>query len=200
MTRVVLATNNLGKVGELRAILNGTGLELLAAGDAGGAPEVEETGATFEENALIKARAVSEHTGVAAIADDSGLEVDVLGGAPGVGSARYAGDEQNDAANVAKLMAALAAVPEEERQARFVCVAAYADATGQPVTARGTCEGRIADSPRGTQGFGYDPVFIPKGYAETMAELDPDTKNAISHRGRAFRALREQLRAAGIAP
>jgi len=198
MARVVLATNNPGKVAELRAILGGSSLELLSASDVGGLPDVEETADTFEENAIVKAVEISRHTGLAAIADDSGLEVDAIGGAPGVRSARYAGQSQDDAANVARLLIELEGVAEEERTARFVCIAAYVDTEGRRLTARGTCEGRIGFDPRGSRGFGYDPVFVPDGYEQTMAELSPETKNAISHRGKAFRALREQLREAGV--
>lgn len=198
MPRVVLATNNKGKIAELRAILGGSSLELLSADEVGGLPDVEETAETFEENAFLKAQEVSRHTGLAAIADDSGLEVEALGAAPGVRSARYAGDAQDDAANVAKLLAELQVVPAAERGARFVCVAAFVDTEGRRLTARGTCEGSIAGGPRGTRGFGYDPVFVPEGYDRTMAELPAETKNVVSHRGKAFRALREQLRAAGV--
>lgn len=198
MARVVLATNNPGKVAELRAILGGDSLKLISASDLGGLPDVEETADTFEENAIAKALEASRHTGLAAIADDSGLEVDALGGAPGVRSARYAGESQDDAANVARLLGELEGVTEAERTARFVCVAAYVDTDGRRLTARGTCEGRIGLEPRGTRGFGYDPVFVPDGYEQTMAELSAETKNSISHRGKAFRALREQLRHAGV--
>ncbi len=198
MARVVLATNNPGKVAELRAILGGDSLELLSASDLGGLPDFEETADTFEGNAIAKALEASRHTGLAAIADDSGLEVDALGGAPGVRSARYAGESQDDAANVARLLGELEGVVEAERTARFVCVAACVDIDGRRLTARGTCEGRIGLEPRGTRGFGYDPVFVPDGYEQTMAELSAETKNSISHRGKAFRALREQLREAGV--
>lgn len=197
MPKAVLATRNAGKIAELRAILKDTRLELLGPEDVD-FPDVEETGETFEENALAKARAVSRHTGLAAIADDSGLDVSALGGAPGVRSARYAGYEHSDSANIAKLLGELAGLPDERRVARFVCVAAYVDPAGATIIASGTCEGRIVTEPRGAGGFGYDPVFVPEGHERTMAELPPEQKNAISHRGRAFRALRDQLRAAGV--
>lgn len=199
MARVVLATDNPGKVAELRAILAGTGLELVPGEGVGGLPDVEEFGESFEENAIAKARAACLYTGLAAMADDSGLEVDALGGAPGVRSARYAGETQSDAANVAKLLLELDGVPGSGRGARFVCVAAYVDPAGRTLTARGICKGRIIEQPRGGGGFGYDPVFVCEGHERTMAELPAGEKNAISHRGLAFRGLREQLRAAGVA-
>ncbi|RJQ55804.1 MAG: XTP/dITP diphosphatase [Actinobacteria bacterium] len=196
--KVVLATKNRGKIAELREILAGSGLEVLS-GEEVELPHVEETGSTFEENALRKASVTASALGMAAIADDSGLVVDVLGGEPGVRSARYAGDDAGDEENIAKLLSNLAGVPPEERTARFVCAAAYVESgDGESLLALGSCEGRILSEPRGEGGFGYDPVFLPEGYDLAMAELPPETKNAISHRGKAFRKLRDQLRAAGL--
>ncbi len=197
MLDLVLATKNAGKLAEVRQIMSGAGVRILG-GDEIDFPEVEETGTTFDENALTKATAVSDYTGLAALADDSGLVVDALCGAPGVFSSRYAGEPANDEANIAKLLSELSGVPVAERLARFLCVAVFVTPGGEAIAAGGACEGRIANEPRGSGGFGYDPVFIPEGYEQTMAELDAETKNRISHRGKAFRALRQQLRAAGI--
>ncbi len=197
MVEVILATRNRGKLAEVRQIMASSGLRVLGA-DEIEFPEVEESGETFDENALSKATEVSDYTGIATIADDSGLVVDALCGAPGVLSARYGGEQGNDEANIAKLLAKMKAVPDAERTARFICVAAYVEPPGRTIVSNGVCEGRIAPAPRGDRGFGYDPVFIPEGYERTMAELDAETKNSISHRGKAFRALREQLRAAGV--
>ncbi|MCK6529127.1 XTP/dITP diphosphatase [Myxococcota bacterium] len=189
--RVLLATRNPGKVRELRALLAGEGIEVLSAGDVPGAPDVPETGATFRENALLKAHALAA-PGLLAVADDSGLEVDALGGAPGVRSARYAGEPKDDARNSRRLLDELEGVPDEGRAARFRCALALV-ADGQEAVFEGTCEGRIAREPRGVGGFGYDPVFLPDGGTRTMAELSDAEKNAISHRGRAFAAARETI-------
>ncbi|MDX1619581.1 MAG: RdgB/HAM1 family non-canonical purine NTP pyrophosphatase [Nitriliruptorales bacterium] len=190
--RVVLASGNRSKLVELRRILEGLDVELvpMLEFDLEGA---EETGDTFEENALIKARAVAAATGLPALADDSGLEVDALGGAPGVHSARYAGIETDDIANNRKLREELAAIPEQERTARFVCVAALVTPDGREWTERGTMEGRIVDEPRGEGGFGYDPLFVSEGETRTNAELSPEEKDARSHRGEAFRAIRDDV-------
>ncbi len=189
MSKIVLATRNRGKIAELGAMLKDFQLEVKSLDDFPDLPEVPETGATFEDNALLKARAVSLATGLTAVADDSGLEVDALSGRPGVRSARYAGEEATDEANWRKLLAELAGVPEAARMARFVCVmAAYAPG-GATLTARGSWEGRIATAPRGTGGFGYDPVFLVPGLGRTAAELIPAEKNALSHRGEALRVL-----------
>lgn len=184
--RVLLATRNAGKVRELRALLSGEGIEVLSVADVPGAPEVEETGATFRENALLKARALAGATGLLAVADDSGLEVDALAGAPGVSSARYAGEPKDDVRNYQKLLEALGGVPDEARTARFRCALAVVAPWGEEAVFEGACEGRIAGGPRGSGGFGYDPVFLPAGGPRTMAELSDAEKNAISHRGRAF--------------
>jgi XTP/dITP diphosphohydrolase len=184
----VLATANPDKAREIREILGGSIRLLSRPADV---PDVEETGATLEDNARLKAAALSEATGSAAIADDTGLEVDALGGAPGVHSARYAGDGASYADNVAKLLEALTAVQgAEARRARFRTVAVAVWPGGGEVVAEGSVEGRIAEAPRGGNGFGYDPVFVADGTGgATLAELDAARKHAVSHRGRAFRAL-----------
>ena len=200
---LVLATHNQGKLRELRELLRGQvpGLDVdTQVVDAGavGAPDVAETGVTFAENSLLKARAVAQATGLVAIADDSGLAVDVLGGAPGIFSARWAGRHGDDAANLQLLLDQLADVPDEFRGAAFVCAAALAvpssgaGATpeeGREVVEYGQLEGTLLRAPRGAGGFGYDPVLQPSGLDRSCAELSPEEKNAISHRGHAFRAL-----------
>lgn len=191
MTSVVLATANPDKAREVRDLLAGAGLEV--APRPAGLGEVDETGSTLEENALIKARAVASATGAAAVADDTGLFVDALDGAPGVYSARYAGEGATYDDNVAKLLAALDGVPEP-RRARFVTVAALVRPGGEELVATGTLDGSIARLPAGSEGFGYDPVFVPDdGDGRTLAQLSATEKHAISHRGRAFRALVELL-------
>jgi XTP/dITP diphosphohydrolase len=169
-------------------------VELVAMSELG-VPSPVEDGATFEANALIKARVCAEATGLPAIADDSGLEVDALGGAPGVHSARYAGAGGDDAANNAKLVTALAGTPDEQRTARFVCAAVVVTPDGRQAVVRGTMEGRIARAARGEHGFGYDPYFVSDGAGDgrTNGELAPAEKDAISHRGAAFRALRPEV-------
>jgi XTP/dITP diphosphohydrolase len=196
---LVLATHNKGKLRELRELLRGQvpGLDVdTQVVDAGavGAPDVVETGVTFAENSLLKARAVAQATGLVAIADDSGLSVDVLGGAPGIFSARWAGRHGDDAANLQLLLAQLADVPDEYRGAAFVCAAALAvpgtpPEDGHEVVEYGQLEGTLLREPRGAGGFGYDPVLQPTGLDRSCAELSPEEKNAISHRGQAFRAL-----------
>jgi XTP/dITP diphosphohydrolase len=202
---LLLASANQGKLRELRTILDGLPVELVGLSQAGlgDPPEVDETGDTFLDNALLKARAYAAWSGLAAVADDSGLEVDALGGAPGVRSARYAGPGAGDQANLDKLLAALAGVPPERRTARFRCAAVLVDAAGMGEWhAEAAWEGRVLDAPRGTGGFGYDPVFLPDGWDRTSAEVDQQTKDAASHRGRAFRALRPTIEAwaSGITP
>jgi XTP/dITP diphosphohydrolase len=201
---LLLASANQGKLRELRAILDGLPVELVGLADAGrGAPpEVAETGASFLENALLKARAYAAWSGLAAVADDSGLEVDALDGAPGVRSARYAGEGAADQANLDKLLAELTGVPPERRTARFRCAAALVDPRVGEWHAEAAWEGRLLDMPRGTGGFGYDPVFVPDGWDRTSAEVDQATKDAASHRGKAFRALRPAIQAwaTGIRP
>ncbi len=188
--RVVLASTNPGKVREVNQLLAGLDVNVVPQSDFN-VPEVEETGLSFVENALLKARNAARHTGQAAIADDSGLEVDVLNGAPGIYSARYAGRGANDAANLNKLLADLAGVPEAERGARFQCVMVYLrhEFDPTPIICQGTWEGRILYEARGANGFGYDPVFYVPTHACSSAELPPDVKNSLSHRGQALRKL-----------
>lgn len=193
LNELVLATRNPGKVREMAALLADLGVTVRSLSDVPGAPEVEEDGRTFAENAVKKAETIARFTGLPALADDLGLEVDALGGAPGVFSARYAGEGASDAANNAKLLAALAGVPAERRTARYRCVLALAVPGMPTVTVEGVCEGRIAEQPRGTGGFGYDPLFYLPGRGKTMAELRPEEKNAISHRGQALRRLKALL-------
>ena len=191
--RLVLATGNRGKAWEIGAML-GPGWEVLLQSDCGVRP-IEETGASFLENALLKARHAAAATGLPALADDSGLEVDALGGAPGVRSARYAGPGAGDGKNVDRLLAELAQIPDSGRAARFHCVLAYVRGPGDehPIIAEGRWEGRITRSPRGSSGFGYDPVFEDPGSGLTAAEMTPAMKNERSHRGQALRALRQRL-------
>jgi XTP/dITP diphosphohydrolase len=196
--RVVLASGNPGKLREFSELLSGSGWSLARQSDLGiEAPP--ETGSTFLENALIKARNAARFSGLPAIADDSGIEVDALGGAPGVYSARFAGEGASDAANLDKLLAALAGMPESKRGARYRCVIVYVrDADDeQPLVGEGTWEGRIIDARRGSNGFGYDPSFVPLGETLTVAELPAGAKHALSHRGQALRAFLAQLKARG---
>ncbi len=219
--RLVIATSNPGKLREFRELLADLAVEVVAQGDLGLEP-VEETAASFVDNALLKARHAARATGLAAIADDSGLEVDALGGAPGIFSARYAGPNADDAANNAKLMTALAGVPEALRSARYRCALVYVEATavaqaepsapqsalptptpmpgggsptspGAPIIAERVWEGRILSAPRGSSGFGYDPYFYVPELQLTAAELDTAEKNRRSHRGRALRELKRLL-------
>ncbi len=190
MRRLVLATRNKGKIREIKAILAGLPLFLVDLGDYPDAPEVPEEAADFATNAREKALAVATYTGEWALADDSGLEVEALDGAPGVRSARYAGVHGNDAANIARLLAEMEDVPDGRRQARFVCWVALAGPDGTCLLAEGECRGEILRQPRGTGGFGYDPIFFLPEYGRTMAELPEEVKNRISHRARALAKLR----------
>jgi XTP/dITP diphosphohydrolase len=196
--RIVLATRNPHKVGELQVILDALvrelDLEIVGVGEFPDVAEVVETGVTFAENATLKAVAVAGATGLPALADDSGLAVDVLGGAPGVYSARWAGAHGHDRANLDLLLAQLCDVPDEHRSAAFVCAAALALPDGTVVVREGRMPGTLAREPRGDNGFGYDPILVVEGDSRTAAELSPEDKNAISHRGRAFRALAADLR------
>ena len=186
--RLILASNNAHKAREFREILAPLGIDVLTQSEAGCDFEADETGETFEENAYIKAEAAMRATGEAAVSDDSGLEVDALGGEPGVHSARYTGrHEDSDADRRAYLMKKLEGV--EHRSARFVSAICCVFPNGDVLRARGECPGEIAAYERGENGFGYDAMFIPEGYGLTMAELSPEEKNAISHRGRALREL-----------
>jgi len=190
--RVVVATANSGKLHEIRAALDFEHWRFVAAGDLDAEwPSPDENGDTFEENARIKARAARERFGLAALADDSGLEVDALGGEPGVYSSRYAGPCASDAENNSRLLLALADVPAGQRAARFRCAMVLIDEDGTEVIASGTCEGTIGFEARGEHGFGYDPLFLPLATpGRTMAQLDVAEKNTISHRGAALRELR----------
>lgn len=192
MTRVVLATRNAGKVEELRRILDG-GVELLGLEDVQPYEPGPETGATFAENALLKAQEAVRHTGLPAVADDSGLAVDAMNGMPGVLSARWSGAHGQDRANLELLLAQLVDVPDERLGAAFVCAAAYALPDGRSEVVLGEMRGRLVRDPRGTNGFGYDPVFVPEGMQVTSAELPSAEKDAISHRGKAFRLLVPKL-------
>ncbi|MFJ2507687.1 RdgB/HAM1 family non-canonical purine NTP pyrophosphatase [Arthrobacter citreus] len=192
--RLVLATRNAGKLNELRDLLRGRidGLDVdtqVIDAETAGVPDVPETGVTFEGNSLLKARAVAEASGLPAIADDSGLAVDVLGGAPGIFSARWSGVHGNDQANLDLLLAQLGDIGPEHRGAAFICAAALAVPGGEDVVERGELRGTLLAEPRGTGGFGYDPVLQPAGETRSCAELSRAEKNAISHRGQAFRAL-----------
>ncbi|MDP9398350.1 MAG: RdgB/HAM1 family non-canonical purine NTP pyrophosphatase [Actinomycetota bacterium] len=189
--RLVLATRNAGKVAELERILGAAGLQvdLLGVDAFPQVPEVPETGLTFAENALLKAMAVAAATSLPAVADDSGLCVDAMNGMPGIFSARWAGRHGDDQANLELLLAQLAEIPEGRRTGHFACAAALALPSGEQRVAEGRLDGDICRAPRGSGGFGYDPVFVPQGERRTTAELAPGEKDAISHRGRAFRAL-----------
>lgn len=195
--RMVLASGNRGKLAEIARVLADDHRIWISQSDFE-VPEAEETGLTFIENAIIKARNASAFTGLPALADDSGLEVDALGGAPGIYSARYAGPGKGDAENNAKLLEALSDYPEPEaRTARFRCVMVLLrhPADPAPIIAEGVWSGRIALAPRGDQGFGYDPVFMPDGESRHASELPPAEKDAVSHRGQALAALKAQLSA-----
>lgn len=187
--RVVLATRNDGKIAELRRILAAYDIELVGLDAVPGVGEIAETAATFAENAMIKAREVSRLSGLVAIADDSGLTVDALNGMPGVLSARWSGRHGDDAANLQLVLAQLADVPDERRGAAFVCAAAASAPDGREVVVEEQVTGRLLREPRGTNGFGYDPIFVPDGATMTTAEMAPERKDEISHRGKAFRAL-----------
>lgn len=195
MQRIVLASNNAAKAEELRALLVGLPLEIITQAELQ-MPSVEETAQTFVENAILKARHAATFSGQAAIADDSGLEVDALSSAPGVFSARYAGTDATDAANNSKLLTALRGVPEKQRNARFQCVVVYMRHAldPMPLICTGTWHGRILYAPRGTNGFGYDPLFYVPSHRCASAELPPAIKNRISHRARALRRLTRLLK------
>ncbi len=192
--RIVLASNNAGKVREINQLLTEQQIEILPQSECG-VPEVEETGLSFVENAILKARNASARSGLPAIADDSGIEVDALRGAPGIYSARFAGAGASDQANLEKLLEELAPVPDEQRSARFQCLLVYMrhglDPT--PLICQGTWEGRILHAPRGKNGFGYDPVFFVPGEGCSAAELPPEIKNRLSHRGQALQKLLVEL-------
>lgn len=198
--RLVVATRNRKKLAELHRILAAqmagdapNGVELLSLADVESYPEVPETGATFTDNALLKAREAARHTGLPAVADDSGLAVDALAGMPGVLSARWAGRDRSDEANLRLVLDQVADVPDDRRGAAFVCAAALVTPDGIERVTTGRVEGTLLRAPRGENGFGYDPIFVPVGHERTTAEMTDEEKDALSHRGRALRALAPQI-------
>jgi XTP/dITP diphosphohydrolase len=200
VTRVLLATRNAKKLGELRRILEAedvSGVEVVGLADVEEFDEAPETGATFEENALAKARDAAAATGLPSVADDSGIAVDALNGMPGVLSARWAGRHGDDQANLELVLAQTSDTPDERRGAAFVCAAALVVPGGEETVVRGEWRGTLTRKPRGTNGFGYDPIFVPEGGTRTSAELEPAEKDAVSHRGRALRGLLPRLRSIG---
>ena len=191
--KIIFATGNEGKMREIRIILEDLGMEVLSLKEAGIQLEIQENGDTFEENAVIKARAVMEETGALVLADDSGLEIDYLNGEPGVYSARYLGEDTSYRIKNQNLIDRLEGVPEEKRTARFVCVIAAVFPDGRTLMARGTIEGIIGYEERGEGGFGYDPIFWLPEYACSTAELTMEKKNELSHRGKALRIMKKEL-------
>jgi XTP/dITP diphosphohydrolase len=191
---IVLATRNKKKIEEIKRITEGMAISIFTLDDFPGCPDVEEDGATFEENAVKKAVTVARYTGKAALADDSGLEVYALDGAPGTLSARYAGECTDDRRNIEKLLYEMRSFVGEKRRARFVCCTALALPDGSVNTFYGYSEGRIGTEPKGLDGFGYDPIFYPDGYSKTFAEMSSEEKDAISHRGKALRDVQQCLR------
>lgn len=194
MKRIVFATGNAGKMNEVRMILADLDAEVLSMKDAGISIDIEENGSTYEENALIKARAVAAATGGIVLADDSGLEIDSLGGEPGVYSARYLGEDTSYSVKNANLIERLQGVPDEKRTARFVCAIAAVLPDGQELTTRAAIEGRIGYEEKGTGGFGYDPIFYVPELHKTTAELTGEEKNLVSHRGKALQLMKEELK------
>ncbi len=192
--KLLLATRNRNKVIEMQQALEGTGWQVVMLSDIPGAPEVEEDGTTFQDNALKKARSAFGISGLRTLAEDSGLEIDALGGEPGVKSARYAGEAATDAERIRKVLGQLVSVRDERRTARFRCVMCLIDSAGKESCFEGRSEGRIAHIARGSTGFGYDPIFIPDGYDQTFAELGFGVKGRISHRARALQQVIEYLR------
>jgi XTP/dITP diphosphohydrolase len=195
LEKLVVATKNKGKLKEIREIFKDMPLEIVSMEEAGFDGDIEEFGSTFEENAYIKAKSVADATGEAALADDSGLVVDFLDGAPGIYSSRFAGEGASDEDRINRLLGLMKDADDNNRTARFVCAAAVVYPDGRSITATGKCEGVIAHEPKGSNGFGYDPVFFVPEYGKTMAELDSETKNKISHRGNALTLLAEMWRA-----
>jgi len=198
-TAVALASRNPGKLREIRTILAEAGvpLDVVSADDFPGWEAPDETEPDYAGNALLKARSLAAFAGVAALADDSGIEVDALDGGPGPWSARFAGESATDEENLTKLIDVVQSAPEADRTARYRCVAVLVTPSGQESVAEGTVEGTLITEPRGSGGFGYDPIFVPEGDTRTMAELSPEEKDRISHRGKAFRGIVEALRALG---
>ena len=192
--RFVAATGNKGKLKEIKEILADFPLDVVSMGEAGIHDEIDETGKTFEENAVIKARYIAGLTNDIVIADDSGLEVDYLNGEPGIYSSRFAGEGASDEDKNRKLLRLLQGVPFEKRTGRFVCAVAVVFPDGRSFTVQGKCEGHIGEKPAGFNGFGYDPLFYVPGYEMTIAEMDTETKNSISHRGKALRMMVQELK------
>lgn len=192
--KIILATNNLGKIRELQELLVDEDIKVLSLRDIPDWEDVEENGTTFAENAAIKAREAARKTGLIALADDSGLEVDALGGAPGIYSARYAGEPKNDKRNTEKVLSLLETIPQDKRTARFRCALVVVTPSGEEYLTEGVVEGQILTECRGTDGFGYDPVFYLPEYRKTMAEISLSEKNKISHRAQAFRKVIPILR------
>lgn len=192
--RIVFATGNEGKIKEIRMILADTGMEVVSMKEAGIRLDIEENGSTYEENALIKARAVAAYTQDIVMADDSGLEIDYLQGEPGVYSARYMGEDTPYSIKNAGLIERLSGVPEEKRTARFVCAIAAILPEGRELTTRAAIEGRIGYEEKGTNGFGYDPIFYVPQFQKTTAELTGEEKNLVSHRGKALEMMKEELK------
>lgn len=192
--RIVFATGNVGKVKEIRMIMEDTGMEVVSMKEAGIAVETDENGTTYEENALLKARAVAANTRDIVMADDSGLEIDYLNKEPGVYSARYMGEDTSYHIKNNNLMERLNGVPDEKRTARFVCAIAAILPDGRELTTRATIEGRIGYEEKGENGFGYDPIFYVPEFGKTTAELTEEEKNQISHRGKALRLMKEELK------
>jgi len=195
MSKFLIATKNAGKIKEFKKLLADLPFQVVSLNEFPSVFEPEETGSTFADNAILKAQSYARQTGIPALADDSGLEVEALSGNPGVLSARYAGEKATDAENISKLLAELNKTGDTERRTRFVCIIAVADEKSEiKFLAEGICEGQIAEEPAGANGFGYDPVFIPDGFSETFGELSPDIKRQISHRGRAVEKIIAYLR------
>mgnify|MGYP006267022449 FL=1 len=191
---LVLATRNQGKIAEMQRLLDSFSSDIqVRSSSEFNLDDVEETGSTFEENALLKAVTIARATGFPALADDSGLCVDVLGGAPGIYSARWAGTHGDDQANIEKLLGDLRKIPSEQRSAKFVCVIALALPNGESEVVRGELKGEIRFEPSGTNGFGYDPIFQPLGHQRTLAEMEPEEKDSISHRGFALREIAPRI-------
>ncbi len=188
---IVIASKNAGKIAEFQRILSEVGISVITDIDF---PDVAETGSTFEENAILKARAVSSFTNLPALADDSGLAVEALNGAPGIFSARYSGRHGDDAANISRLLEDLKGVLDENRRAKFVAVLALVTPDGRELLVRGELEGKLRNQPTGTNGFGYDPIFEPENSNRTLGELSPSEKDAISHRSKALRDLTPKIR------
>lgn len=193
MKKIMIATKNKGKIAEFKQFFSKNNVEVVSLLDLEDAPDIEETGKTFEENAALKAEEISRRFNIAVLSDDSGLIIDALDGRPGIFSARYAGEPTDDKENIKKVLGELSEVPTAERTARFICVLAIAVPDQETVFYKGYCEGTIGHTEKGENGFGYDPIFIPNGYTTTMAELSPDEKNKISHRKNAISQLEKGL-------